>query len=316
MTKYAIFANSLGHVRITVLTMDVDAEKRDAADAAKFIESVVTDGVEARIVADRKSLGTLSARIDNLKSSLERNKRNKERLANKYAGIQSDGPWSSIGRDGLKRVIEDETSFKDRISHAKYRADSAADQVDSVEKTIASLKAEYDRIAANNTEERLKERRAAAAIAIAEAEKKRDERHAYLDTDAAEREEAQRLLDRGNMDPEYRLVGTTRPPEDTGGYMSDALRYDRTTAAWSFAMPLARDLHRDKLRRDRLPVFDALDKLYRQAQRANDAAAMAAIEAKRVVLADVTKDPRIEAAQTIDELRALTLSVLVPEATK
>jgi hypothetical protein len=98
---------------------------------------------------------------------------------------------------------------------------------------------------------------------------------------------------------------------------------DRTfRAAWVHArgrkkpdhdMPKAREIHRVHLRRARLAEFDRLDNDYRMADEAGDAQAKKDIAAVRQKFRDVTDDPRIEAAQTVEELKALKLAALVPE---
>lgn len=91
---------------------------------------------------------------------------------------------------------------------------------------------------------------------------------------------------------------------------------DRTfRGAWQFSgnaveidMAAARDIHRENLRQARKPLLDALDVDYMKAlEQGGDTAAIAA---QKQVLRDVTADPRIEAAATPDELKALTLDVL------
>lgn len=78
-------------------------------------------------------------------------------------------------------------------------------------------------------------------------------------------------------------------------------------------MPKAREIHRAHLRRARVAEFDRLDNDYRVADEAGDHQAKKDIGAVRQKFRDVTEDPRIEAAQTIDELKALRLEQLVPE---
>ena len=92
---------------------------------------------------------------------------------------------------------------------------------------------------------------------------------------------------------------------------------DRTfRGAWQFNgaaveidMAAARDIHRDKLRADRAPQLAALDVAYMKAlEQGGDTAAIAA---QKQALRDVTADARIDAAATPDELKALTLDVLI-----
>jgi hypothetical protein len=75
-------------------------------------------------------------------------------------------------------------------------------------------------------------------------------------------------------------------------------------------MVVARDIHRDRLREDRKPRLEALDTAWFRAAETGDADAQAQVAADKQALRDVTSDPRIEAAATPDELKALTLDVL------
>ena len=91
---------------------------------------------------------------------------------------------------------------------------------------------------------------------------------------------------------------------------------DRTfRGAWQFNgaaveidMAAARDIHRDNLRAERKPLLEALDVAYMRAL--EDDTGTVNITAEKQVLRDVTADPRIDAAATPDELKALTLDVL------
>jgi len=94
---------------------------------------------------------------------------------------------------------------------------------------------------------------------------------------------------------------------------------DRTfRGAWQFSgdaveidMAKARDIHRDRLRAERNLRFDALDAEWFRAAEAGDTDAQTAIAEVKQALRDVTADPRIVAAETPDELKALTLDVLI-----
>lgn len=68
-------------------------------------------------------------------------------------------------------------------------------------------------------------------------------------------------------------------------------------------LTVARELHRAKLRRLRRPKLEALDVEYQKANDAGDLALKAQISLKRQALRDVTKDPAIDAAATVDELK-------------
>lgn len=67
-------------------------------------------------------------------------------------------------------------------------------------------------------------------------------------------------------------------------------------------MPKARELHRHLLRHQRAEKLLVLDANYNGAVAAAETDRAAAIEVMRQELRDLTDDPRIEAAQTIDEL--------------
>lgn len=98
-----------------------------------------------------------------------------------------------------------------------------------------------------------------------------------------------------------------------------ALPKDRTFRnAWAIDgkavvvdMPKARDIHRERLRALRAPLFTALDTDYQRADEALDADAKKLIVARKQALRDVTDDPAIEAAQTPDDLAAVMPSILV-----
>lgn len=72
-------------------------------------------------------------------------------------------------------------------------------------------------------------------------------------------------------------------------------------------MSKARELHRERLRRGRKPLLEALDVEYQQADEADDKARKRAVAARKQALRDAPASPAIEAATTIDELRAIGL---------
>jgi hypothetical protein len=94
---------------------------------------------------------------------------------------------------------------------------------------------------------------------------------------------------------------------------------DRTfRSAWQFSgnaieidMVKAREIHRDNLRRERAPLLSKLDVDVIRADEEGDALAKADAVAKKRALRDVTSDERIEAAQTAEELKVLTLQALL-----
>ena len=94
---------------------------------------------------------------------------------------------------------------------------------------------------------------------------------------------------------------------------------DRTFRdAWQFIgaaievdMMKARDIHRDRLRAERAPRFSELDAAWFRAAETGDTDAQTAVAGMKQALRDVTADPRIDAAATPDELKALTLDALL-----
>lgn len=75
-------------------------------------------------------------------------------------------------------------------------------------------------------------------------------------------------------------------------------------------MPKCREIHKDRLRELRAPKLAALDVEYMRALEAGDSALAADIAAQKQVLRDVTKDPAITAAKTVDELKAAVPAVM------
>lgn len=76
-------------------------------------------------------------------------------------------------------------------------------------------------------------------------------------------------------------------------------------------MPKAREIHKEKLRALRAPKLAALDVEYQRADEAGDTKAKSAVAAKKQALRDVTADPRIAAAKTPDELKAVIPDALI-----
>jgi hypothetical protein len=94
---------------------------------------------------------------------------------------------------------------------------------------------------------------------------------------------------------------------------------DRTfRGAWEFNsdvvevdMTAAKVIHRDNLRAERAPRLAALDVSYMKALEAGTGAP--AIATEKDTLRNITADARIDAATTPDDLKALTLAVLLGE---
>lgn len=75
-------------------------------------------------------------------------------------------------------------------------------------------------------------------------------------------------------------------------------------------MVKARNLHREILRRNRAPKLAALDIEYQRADENGDTARKRTIALQKQALRDVTNDPRIDLATTLDELKAIIPDVL------
>lgn len=92
---------------------------------------------------------------------------------------------------------------------------------------------------------------------------------------------------------------------------------DRTfREAWQFAgsavevdLALAKEIHKDILRMERAPIMQELDVEYMVALEKGQSTL--GIASKKQSLRDVTNDPRIDAASSVDELKSLTLTFLV-----
>lgn len=72
-------------------------------------------------------------------------------------------------------------------------------------------------------------------------------------------------------------------------------------------MVKARDILRDQLRVARVPLFDENDLVLQDALVSEDKVALQAATARRDQLRDITDDPRIESAQTVEDLKAITV---------
>lgn len=72
-------------------------------------------------------------------------------------------------------------------------------------------------------------------------------------------------------------------------------------------MAKAREIKREKIRIQRAPLLAALDVDFMRAVEAGDTAEQARIAAEKQRLRDAPDDPRIDAAQTPQELAALTV---------
>lgn len=106
---------------------------------------------------------------------------------------------------------------------------------------------------------------------------------------------------------------------------------DRTfRGAWQLSgkviavnMTIAREIHRKRLRHEREPLFEPLDNVARRLSRKKDLVGYlteseleeyASAEVLAQKLRDVTMDPRIDAAETPEELAALSFEHLMSPA--
>jgi hypothetical protein len=76
-------------------------------------------------------------------------------------------------------------------------------------------------------------------------------------------------------------------------------------------MSKAREIHKDHLRKLRAPLLGDLDTQYMRADETGDAALKRSIAARKQQLRDVTKDPRIAAAATVEDLKALSPDAII-----
>ena len=103
---------------------------------------------------------------------------------------------------------------------------------------------------------------------------------------------------------------------------ADAIPEDREFRnAWDYNdeqvlvdIDLAKNLVKDKLRIERAPILASLDIEYQRADEENDGIKKASIVAQKKALRNITADPRIEEATTVEELKQVTIeSVLTGE---
>jgi hypothetical protein len=72
-------------------------------------------------------------------------------------------------------------------------------------------------------------------------------------------------------------------------------------------MPIARGIHRERVRRRRREAFEQLDAEWMRAIGQNRRAEADAIEAQRQLWRDAPANPLIDTAQTVEDLKAVTL---------
>lgn len=101
----------------------------------------------------------------------------------------------------------------------------------------------------------------------------------------------------------YRLVSADDIPADRT--FRDALADDGKELTYN--MPKAREMQRERIRRARVAKFAANDLAMMDAVVEGDQQKIEAAKARRQYLRDAPADPRIDAAQTVDELKAIEL---------
>ena len=101
-------------------------------------------------------------------------------------------------------------------------------------------------------------------------------------------------------------------PIDAGDIPQDRTFRDAWVYNGKFShdMPRAREIHRDKMRRVRAPLLAALDIEAIRASEAGDTTKAQDVARRKQALRDVTADPRIDAARTPEELKAVWPDVM------
>jgi hypothetical protein len=100
-------------------------------------------------------------------------------------------------------------------------------------------------------------------------------------------------------------------PQDR--YFRDAWSHVAGKAGAQIAVDMtkAREIHRNALRRARAPLFAEADVDYAKADEAGDTATKEAVRDYKQALRDAPQDPRIDAAMTPEELKAIVPDVLL-----
>lgn len=75
-------------------------------------------------------------------------------------------------------------------------------------------------------------------------------------------------------------------------------------------MPTARDIYRNILREERKPLLEKLDVDYMRAIESKNEQLQNDIAKKKQQLRDITKDPLIEKAQTVEQLKSIRPAIL------
>lgn len=100
---------------------------------------------------------------------------------------------------------------------------------------------------------------------------------------------------------------------DEGAIPSDRTFRNAWKADLTVDMPVAREIHRDRLRAMRAPLMASLDTEYMRADELGDTTEKQRIAARKQALRDVTADPAIEAAGTPEALKAAIPAALNAE---
>ena len=76
-------------------------------------------------------------------------------------------------------------------------------------------------------------------------------------------------------------------------------------------MDKAKDIRRKQFRKERQPLLDALDVQFMRAVETGDVALQQSIAQKKQLLRDAPANPEIDSAQTVDDLKAITLPTVL-----
>lgn len=109
----------------------------------------------------------------------------------------------------------------------------------------------------------------------------------------------------------YAIDPAVIPPDRT---FRNALAFDPgTDHGFRYDLPKARNILRDRLRAERAPQLAALDVEMLRATTETPMVPSDGIAARKQALRDITDHPAIEAAETVEALKALTLDALTKE---
>lgn len=111
----------------------------------------------------------------------------------------------------------------------------------------------------------------------------------------------------GEAAASWRIVPNEFLDEDTDQTFRDAWKDDGGHKP-GHDMAKARNIHRERLRETRAALLEQLDADYMKADERGDEQEKKRIAERKQVLRDITADPRIEAAQTPDELMAIGIA--------